>query len=159
MSVLAGSYWKWLLKSKTLNVDLPYTIISYHIVPNYSLNVLLYNAVYNITHTSSCNTVRSTDIINTLIVDRCTQAYTPYEYWMWLLPYAAQNYHPLLYHNCNETCCLLFPFWIATHAHTNAGRLRLAKATLSSDKERKLWRHIPALISLPKMLCNTYTQI
>jgi len=26
-------------------------------------------------------------------------------------------------------------------------------------REGTLWRHIPALISLPKMLCNTYTQI
>jgi len=48
---------------------------------------------YYIAHVSSFNTVRSTDIINTLIVDRCTQAYSPYEYWMWLLPYVAQNYN------------------------------------------------------------------
>jgi len=26
-----------------------------------------------------------------LIVDKYTQAYTPYEYSMWLLPYEAQN--------------------------------------------------------------------
>jgi len=43
-----------------------------------------------------------------------------------------------------------------THSVTDAGRLRLAEATLSSDKEWKLWRHIPALILLPKLLCNTY---
>ena len=34
---------------------------------------------YYIAHASSFNTLRSTDIINNLIVDRCTQAYTPYE--------------------------------------------------------------------------------
>ena len=93
---------------------------------------------------------------------------------MWLLPYAAQNYHPLLYHNYNKTCCLLVPPWIATHAHSvnHAGRLLwvvvttlLARreatywTTLTSDKERTLWRHIPALILLAKMLCNIYTQI
>jgi len=33
------------------------------------------------------------------------------------------------------------------------------EAKLTSDKERTLWRHIPELISLPKLLCNTYTQI
>ena len=56
---------------------------------------------YYISHASSFITVRSTDMINTLIVDRCTEADTPYEYWMWLLPYAAQNFHPFLYHNSN----------------------------------------------------------
>jgi len=30
----------------------------------------------------------------------------------------------------------LFPPWIATHAHTDAGRLRLAEATLTSEKGR-----------------------
>ena len=35
---------------------------------------------YYIAHASLFNTVRSTDIINTLIVDKCTQTYTPYEY-------------------------------------------------------------------------------
>ena len=53
---------------------------------------------------------------------------------------AAQNYHPLLYHNYNETCCLLVPLWIATHAHsvTVAGRLLPTEATLTSDKEGTL---------------------
>jgi len=54
------------------------------------------------------------------------------------MPYAAQNYHPLLYHNYNETCCLLVPPWIATHAHIDAESMRLAEATLISDKERTL---------------------
>jgi len=45
------------------------------------------------------------------------------------------------------------------HAHTHDGRLRMAEAKLSSGKERTLWRHIPALISLRKVLCNTYTKI
>jgi len=74
---------------------------------------------YYIAHASSLNTVRSTDIINNLIIDKSTQAFTPYEYRMLLLPYAVQKYHPLLYHNYNETCCQLVPPWIATHENSH----------------------------------------
>ena len=51
---------------------------------------------FYIAHASSFNAVRSTDIINNLIVDKCTQAYTPYEYWMWLLPYASPELSPFV---------------------------------------------------------------
>jgi len=48
---------------------------------------------------------------------------------MRLLPYVAQNYHPLLYHNYEETCCLFFPTDCYTRIH-NAGRRILESLVL-----------------------------
>ena len=52
----------------------------------------------------------------------------------------------------------LFPLRLLhTHSHW---RWKTATGWSHADfKEGTLWRHIPALISLPKLLCSTYTQI